>query len=134
MKDLIKGDSGYPCLEWLTPPFRGVLNRDQLRFNTAHAKVRNTVERSFGVLKRRFYSLATMLRVRNMQLAAKLIVCAFMLHNICIQTGDYGDDFLDIPDPNAFQDDWESDPHDDRSPGQQRRQSLLEELLVARHR
>jgi hypothetical protein len=63
-----------------------------------------------------------------MGLAAKLIICAMMLHNKCIEMGDLGEDFLDLPDPSAFQDDWMANPDDDSSAGQQRRRSLLEAL------
>ena len=129
---ILSGDSAYPCLEWLIPPYRGIVDGHERQFNVAHAKIRNTVERCFGVLKRRFYSLATTLRVRNMQLAAKLIICAMMLHNKCIEMGDAGEDFLDMPDPSSLQDDRLANPDDDSTAGQQRRRSLLNALCWPR--
>ena len=65
------------------------------RFNEAHTRTRNTVERSFGVLKNRFYSLKTGLRVREMEFAAKLVICAAIVHNLCIDDDDDGQDFDD---------------------------------------
>jgi hypothetical protein len=67
-----------------------------------------------------------------MELAAKLIVCAMMLHNKCVEMGDMGEDFLDLPDPSAFQEDWMADENDDSTVGQQRRRSLLEALCRPR--
>lgn len=126
--EFISGDSAYPCMDWLIPPFRGEVHNQELRFNNAHAKIRNTVERAFGVLKRRFFSLATGLRIRDMKLAAKLIICAMIVHNKCLAMGDFAEDFEDLQDPMALQHDWIADPNDDRTAGQQRRQSLLEAL------
>jgi len=125
---VILGDSAYPCLEWLIPPFRGNPMGEELLFNNAHAKVRNTVERCFGVLKKRFYALATTLRVRDMQLASKLIVCAMILHNKCIAMGDRGEDFMEQPDLSAMQVDWHFDHEDNDTAGQQRRRSLVQSL------
>jgi hypothetical protein len=39
-------------------------------------------------LKKRFFSLATGLRVKDMNFASKLVISAMILHNLCIQTGD----------------------------------------------
>jgi hypothetical protein len=48
------GDSGYACKRYLLTPLLVVNNRAEQRYNTAHKTTRNVVERSFGVLKRRF--------------------------------------------------------------------------------
>jgi hypothetical protein len=55
-------------------------------------KTRNLVERAFGVLKNQFQALKTRLRVKKPETAAKLIVCAGVLHNLCIIYGEEGDD------------------------------------------
>ena len=62
------------------------------RFNRAHRRTRCVVERSFGVLKKRFYALGTLLRVKDMLLASKLIECGCILHNLAILYGFSGDD------------------------------------------
>ena len=61
------------------------------------------VERSFGVLKKRFYALGTVLRVRDMVLASKLIECGCILHNLAIQHGYSGEDLLDDDQPQDGQ-------------------------------
>ena len=53
-----------------------------------------------------------------MQLAVKLEVCAMMLLNNCIEMGDLGEDFLDLPDSSALQDDWLPNPDDNSTAGQ----------------
>ena len=32
-KELLLGDSGYPCLNWLITPYRSTVNQSQVRFN-----------------------------------------------------------------------------------------------------
>lgn len=90
---VILGDSAYPCKDWLIPPFRGDVEGARLRFNEAHKQTRCTIERAFGVIKQRFYSLKTGLRVRSVQRAAELVQCAVILHNLCIRFNDHGNDF-----------------------------------------
>ena len=85
---IILGDSAYPLRDWLISPFPGDPEGAKLRFNVAHIKTRNTIERCFGVLKNRFYSLKTGLRVKDMEVAGKLVVCAAVLHNLCLNHGD----------------------------------------------
>jgi len=65
------------------------------RFNDAHCSTRNTVERTFGVVKRRFYSLSTGLRVKKLSDASKIVISCFILHNLCIQFGDNVEDLED---------------------------------------
>ena len=64
------------------------------------------MERLFGVIKKRFYALATILRVRSLEQAAKLIQCCFMLHNMCLEFGDNGEDLEEVDyngqNPAAF--------------------------------
>lgn len=90
---VLLGDSGYPLRSWLMTPILGNTDdRNTLRFNAAHAKTRNLIERTFGIMKNRFNILQTGIRVRSMKLAAKLIVCCGILHNLAIQHGDTCDD------------------------------------------
>ena len=52
------GDSGYPLKKWLMTPKTNP-NEQEKRFNIAHARTRNVIERAFGVLKSRFRYNAT---------------------------------------------------------------------------
>jgi hypothetical protein len=95
---VLLGDAAYPCRDWLIPPLPTEQEPVQHRFNKAHRQTRNLIERAFGVLKKRFYALKTGFRVRNMEFAAKLVICAVVLHNMCILHGDVGEDLADTSD------------------------------------
>ena len=59
-------------------------NDDGERYNTAHIRTKNCIERCFGILKRRFPALALGLQTkRETTLAA--IVAAAVLHNLAIE-------------------------------------------------
>ena len=51
------------------------------------------IERSFGLLKRRFPALKLEVRIKNPTEICKMIQSAFILHNICIDERDE-DNFL----------------------------------------
>ena len=89
---VLLGDSAYPLTEWLITPYAGDPEGAKGRFNSCHRTTRNIVERAFGVVKKRFYSLSTGLRVPSMEFAAKLITAAMVLHNLCVRFGDRGDE------------------------------------------
>jgi hypothetical protein len=93
------------------------------RFNAAHMRTRNIVERAFGVVKNRFYALSTGLRVPDMEMASKLIICAMILHNLSIEFGDNGDE------PDQEDDDGDQQPQQaEAGPGparDKRRNQLL---------
>jgi hypothetical protein len=65
------------------------------QFNRAQIKTRNSIERTFGVVKHRLPVLATGLRKKMMHEAPKFVIAAFILHNLCLKYGDRGDDFSD---------------------------------------
>jgi hypothetical protein len=58
------GNAGYPCKNYLLTPLAATPTASQRRYNSAHIRTRNTVERAFGVLKRRFPCLKMGLRVK----------------------------------------------------------------------
>jgi len=51
------GDSGYLCTPYLLTPFRNPSTRPEETFNSALKSTRCTIERTFGLLKRRFSCL-----------------------------------------------------------------------------
>ncbi|XP_017477324.1 PREDICTED: putative nuclease HARBI1 [Rhagoletis zephyria] len=79
------GDSGYPLSPYLLTPFRHADSRTRESiFNKKHAKARNVVERTIGVLKCRFRCLLSDRKMRYDPAKATSIInicCAF--HNIC---------------------------------------------------
>ena len=93
---VLLADSGYPLRDWILTPFPDP-DPDQARYNRSHIQTINSVERAFGLWKKRFYCLALGLRVRDMALCTKIITCCAILHNLAIQSGDSGDDLQDHP-------------------------------------
>ncbi|KAJ1189809.1 hypothetical protein NDU88_006551 [Pleurodeles waltl] len=51
------GDSGYPNLSWLLAPVRNARTRAEECYNEAHGRTRRIIERTFGLLKARFWCL-----------------------------------------------------------------------------
>lgn len=52
------GDSGYPLEPWmLTPVIGQQQTAAETAYNTAHAKTRNPIERTFGIMKSMFRCL-----------------------------------------------------------------------------
>ncbi|XP_065643973.1 putative nuclease HARBI1 [Hydra vulgaris] len=98
---VILADSAYPCREWLIPPFPGDPDGAQKRFNIAQRKTRNIIERCFGIVKNRFYALKTGIRLHKVEDASKLIMCGFVIHNLCIRHGDNGNDFEEREEEQA---------------------------------
>lgn len=94
------GDSGYPCRRYLLTPLNNPETEAERRYNSAHIKTRNTIERTFGVLKRRFPCLSLGLRV-SVDKAAAIIIATCVLHNICINMLDnlVAEDEVDAPQP-----------------------------------
>lgn len=104
---LVSGDSGYPLQPWLMTPIMHPVNNSERRYNRAHIKGRNVIERCNGVLKSRFRCLS---RFRIMNLlptaASNIINACAVLHNICIKNRlefydvdeDAGDAGNDAPD------------------------------------
>jgi nuclease HARBI1 len=72
----------------------------QRRYNRAHIQTRNVVERSIGILKRRFPCLSSTLAYQPEKVGKIMTVCA-ILHNIAIECQDQ-EEFL--PDPNYVDD------------------------------
>ena len=92
---VILGDSAYPCRDWLIPPFPGDPDGERGRFNEAHRRTRNVIERAFGILKNRFTVLKTTVRLRSMEECSRLVICCAILHNLCLKFGDSADDLDD---------------------------------------
>ena len=52
--DHLLADSGYPCRKYLLTPLQSPKSLQEERYNVSHIRTRNTVERAFGVFKKRF--------------------------------------------------------------------------------
>ena len=87
LRGLLLSDSGYACTNWLLTPLLNPISNSEMRYNHAHTKTRSVVERTFGILKRRFHCLHGELRVKP-EKACKIIGACCVLHNIAINAGE----------------------------------------------
>ncbi|XP_066603752.1 putative nuclease HARBI1 [Prorops nasuta] len=87
----IIGDSAYPNLEWLVPPFRnnGHLTPQQIEFNYRHSSTRMVVERTFGHLKGRFRRIKFFNEYRDIQFITEMVTAICILHNISLDEGEH---------------------------------------------
>ncbi|XP_030018718.1 putative nuclease HARBI1 [Sphaeramia orbicularis] len=78
------GDSAYPLHPFLLTPVLNPTTAAENRYNEAHIRTRNVMERTFGILKSRFHCLdrtggALLYRPEKV---AQIVVTCCMLHNI----------------------------------------------------
>jgi hypothetical protein len=81
------GDGGYPCRRYLMTPVLNPATPAEQRYNNVHAFARNCIERTNGILKRRFPCLKYGMRIR-IDNALPVIVAAAVLHNIATALGE----------------------------------------------
>ncbi|GFV22593.1 hypothetical protein TNCV_2077851 [Trichonephila clavipes] len=67
------------------------LKMRECRYNAAHARARNVVERQYGVWKKRFSCIDTPFRC-SLETAQTVIDATAMLHNLALSLGDYEDE------------------------------------------
>ncbi|KAF9813298.1 hypothetical protein SFRURICE_015780, partial [Spodoptera frugiperda] len=76
LKGIILGDSGYAVSSVLLTPFLSPHTNPQENYNKSHIKTRNTVERCFGVWKKRFPCLQVGMGVKVETVVAMICACA----------------------------------------------------------
>lgn len=77
-------DSAYQQKKFILTPFLHPQNIAEERYNRAHIRTRNCIERCFGVLKRRFPGLSMGFRTKKETTLASIVACA-VLHNMAIK-------------------------------------------------
>lgn len=98
-RGFLLGDSRYACRSYLLTPFLTPQTEKEVRYNAAHVKTRNVIERAFGVLKRRFSVLSTPVRTKLANTKNIIVACA-VLHNIAIMNRlPLGDEVEEIFEP-----------------------------------
>lgn len=85
--NILLGDGGYKVRNYLLTPFRNPGTPAEAMYNDSLTRTRNSVERSYGVWKRRFPILATGINV-NVASSQSVIVATAVLHNIACQFGE----------------------------------------------
>lgn len=81
------GDGGYACQPYLLTPLAATTSVAEQRYNYAQIRTRNPIERTFGVLKRRFPCLRLGLRTK-LDTSLNIITACAVLHNIAASHGD----------------------------------------------
>uniref|UniRef100_A0A8D8ZAY7 Nuclease HARBI1 n=1 Tax=Cacopsylla melanoneura TaxID=428564 RepID=A0A8D8ZAY7_9HEMI len=84
------GDAGYECRPYLLTPLANPQTDAEANYNESLIRTRNVVERTFGVLKRRFPILSTGIRVssNHTERIDNYIVACVILHNIAVSERD----------------------------------------------
>ncbi|GFX21388.1 putative nuclease HARBI1, partial [Trichonephila clavipes] len=77
------GDTGYACEKYLLTPFGNPRSLSEARYYKSHVLTRNTIERKYGILKRRFPCLSIGLNCHIDRVSAIVVAC--VLHNLCIR-------------------------------------------------
>ncbi|KAG0445488.1 hypothetical protein HPB47_014647 [Ixodes persulcatus] len=80
---VLLGDAGYACTTYLMTPLAtpGAAKSPEERYQKAHIRTRNSVERAFGVWKRQFPCLDMRLQHKPERSAVIITACA-ALHNL----------------------------------------------------
>nr|XP_037270445.1 putative nuclease HARBI1 [Rhipicephalus microplus] len=81
--------SGYALEPWLLTPVRSPVGPANEQYNSAHTRMRQVIERTFGVLKRRFRCLHQSRGALQYSplMCTKIGVACAMLHNMCVRQG-----------------------------------------------
>lgn len=108
-------------------PLLNTTSNAELAYNVAHKRTRNTVERAFGVWKRRFPCLHRGLTNKLSNITPIIIACA-VLHNIALFNNEpttFDDEEEAADDDADSDDDANAGPQDVPSGNQFRRNFIL---------
>ncbi|XP_064649983.1 putative nuclease HARBI1 [Lineus longissimus] len=123
LSGLLLGDKGYPCRPFLMTPFRNPVGQAENRYNQAHVRTRSTVERTFGIWKKRFPCLKFGIRCK-ISTAMKIIVATTVLHNFA---RDIGDPYFE---PDEDDDDEDELQLNDDALGNAVRQTIVQQYFL----
>ncbi|RWS23972.1 putative nuclease HARBI1-like protein, partial [Leptotrombidium deliense] len=77
------GDAGYPCKRYLLTPHSNPTTASEKKYQKAHIRTRNLIERMFGAWKTKFFCLRTQLRLKLETILNVIVACGVIL-NFCI--------------------------------------------------
>ena len=90
----IAADAAYPLLHCVIPPYKGVPQTTQDIFNYCHSSVRMRAEHVMGRVKGRFRTLLRKQQMQSERHVVLIIACCFILHNVCLDDGDDGEQYM----------------------------------------
>lgn len=86
---------------YLLTPLPNPQTQAERRYNFAHSSTRMVIERFYGVLKRRFPCLASLLRFIP-QKCSVVIIARAVLHNLALENADNDIDIDDMDNSQNF--------------------------------
>jgi DDE superfamily endonuclease len=92
---VLLGDGGYALTNYMLTPLSNPVTAAEKAYQKSQIKTRNTIERAFGVMKRRFPALHLGFRIKKSAVLISIVACA-VLHNIAIKLKDTVEDFPDV--------------------------------------
>ncbi|XP_036150400.1 putative nuclease HARBI1 [Monomorium pharaonis] len=84
---VLVGDGGYACTSYMMTPLDQCNTAAEHLYNESQIRTRNSIERLFGVWKRRFPVMALGLRV-SVKNSFPIIIATVVLHNIARRAGE----------------------------------------------
>jgi len=84
---ILVGDGGYACRRYMLTPVNNATTAAERAYNAAQILARNCIERTIGILKRRFPALKYGLRLKLTN-TLPVIVAIVVLHNIAVTLGE----------------------------------------------
>ena len=89
-------------------PLRNPTTRDERRYDLAHARTRGIIERTYGMIKRRFLTMQDPLRARLRNVFA-IIIATAVLHNKALNRADGVPDGAELRDDDTDEDEETED-------------------------
>ena len=109
------------------PPKTNDLHSDNEKFNHSHAKLRNVIERSYGVLKARFPILKRMAPF-TLEVQRDVVIACFAVHNFIRKEGLSDELFSEYDQTNEQQNDDEDEAEEIQSHGSAADQTYMASL------